>query len=430
MSSNYDQFGISQYTSKVFGVKLILSNTYSAVRFEINLDNVPQWFFNFIEIFSEKRDEGGVNTFVLKGEYVYSEEIKQKITTFISTNNKQVSSINEIGKWIKWMRLGEKFVFLPYTNDSDVKKIQDFLLAENLPNYKENNQFVTCYIREISCNYKIQVFDQRNGYIGESDKNKRCCLFCGARGLHQFKQKAHAISESLGNKHLVQNEECDSCNNFFGKNVEQDFANYMEFFRSMYRVHGKNGIPKNSKFNHEDDVFKIVVDQKQESSNDKFDIENFEVQSGKNVSPLNLYKSIVLYAVSLIGNANRDSLIETVRWLKGLNNQASLPLISYSVQPGLWKDSPWAICYTRNNNDKQFPQFVIEFHFLFFVFVAIVPFASGDIKDFTNVDDYNFFWDNMPHYKNSKGWVREDWSSDERKELKYLVKMVRNNSLQ
>ena len=55
--------------------------------------------------------------------------------------------------------------------------------------------------------------------VGESDKNKRRCIYCGGflgdNKRTTFKEKAHAIPEALGNKKFIQNEECDSCNSFF-----------------------------------------------------------------------------------------------------------------------------------------------------------------------------------------------------------------------
>ena len=94
-------------------------------------------------------------------------------------------------------------------------KRKSYLIEENIPSFKENKKFVKEYIEKISDNYQIDVFDDKNGNIGEPQKNKRCCLFCGKMEPEaSFTQKAHAISESLGNKSIVQNEECDECNNF------------------------------------------------------------------------------------------------------------------------------------------------------------------------------------------------------------------------
>lgn len=422
MCSSYS-FGIKQYKPYPF-IRIILMNTYSGIRFGCHLNSVPNWFLEFLKIFSTAPNNEETNTLVMQGVYVFSKDLKDKISAFIGRNIKEDSRICNLGKWMKLVQLGEKILFLPYSDETDILKMKGYLIEENIPSFKENKKFVKEYIEKISDNYQIDVFDDKNGNIGEPQKNKRCCLFCGKMEPEaSFTQKAHAISESLGNKSIVQNEECDECNNFLGKTVEQDFANYMEFFRSMYKVYGKSGIPKNEKYYHSGDRFNIVVNGLAEGECDQTLIDTINLDSDKKITPQNLYKSIVLYAVSLIGNTNRESLKRTIRWLKSEENVSKLPPISYSVQPGLWRDRPWAICYSRKNEDKNFPQFVIEFHFLFFVYVAIVPLASGDDKDFTEEQDYNRFWNSMPHFKDSVGWVREDWSSNEQQELKYSLKM-------
>lgn len=424
----YDFFGIKQYRNAPHYVNFILANTYSGIRFCVDINNIKPWFLDFLKIFSSIEIESGVNTLVMRGIYDYSESVRSKITLFISQNNKTDSRINDLGKWIKWMKFGEKFVFSPYTKNSDILKIKSFLMEQNIPNFVENRKYVEEYIQEISCNYAIKVFDYRTRALGESDKNKRCCLFCGKTGLHEFQQKAHAISESLGNKWIVQNEECDACNNYFGKNVEQDFADYMEMFRVLYKVQGKNGVPQNDKYYSSDNSFHIVVKPESDVCQQDLNIsDEINIDSQKKVNFQNLYKSLVLYAVSLIGNENKDALKNTCQWLRGKINILKLPKVSYSIQTGLWRDYPWAICYVRKNDDRSLPQFVIEFHFLFFVFVAIVPQASGDDRAFTKENDYNHFWESMPHFRKSVGWVTEDWSSNERKDLKYFIKMVKHS---
>ena len=45
--------------------------------------------------------------------------------------------------------------------------------------------------------------------MGEKDKSKRCCIYCGNKGEKNFIEKAHAIPEALGNE-VIQNEECDN----------------------------------------------------------------------------------------------------------------------------------------------------------------------------------------------------------------------------
>ena len=71
------------------------------------------------------------------------------------------------------------------------------------------------------------------------------CRFCGQGPPRTtFKKAAHAIPESLGNKSIFVNHECDACNEFFGKGIENDFGNWSKPSRTFSRIRGKKGVPK------------------------------------------------------------------------------------------------------------------------------------------------------------------------------------------
>lgn len=70
------------------------------------------------------------------------------------------------------------------------------------------------------------------------------CRFCDrASPIVTFRKKAHAIPECLGNKVLTTQYECDACNEFFGKTIENDFGNWSKTLRALCDVKGKNGAP-------------------------------------------------------------------------------------------------------------------------------------------------------------------------------------------
>lgn len=79
-------------------------------------------------------------------------------------------------------------------------------------------------------------------YIGTPQN--RICRFCGkAKGTVTFKQKAHAIPEFLGNHRIISYEECDECNEFFAKTVEDNLAKILTLYNTVSAVRGKNGVP-------------------------------------------------------------------------------------------------------------------------------------------------------------------------------------------
>ena len=64
-------------------------------------------------------------------------------------------------------------------------------------------------------------FKKEHGYTATEyivDPIDKVCRFCGKRYPDvKFKKKAHAISEFIGNKEFVLRNECDACNEKFGK---------------------------------------------------------------------------------------------------------------------------------------------------------------------------------------------------------------------
>ena len=76
------------------------------------------------------------------------------------------------------------------------------------------------------------------------DRENQVCRFCGkSRPEVRFRDRAHAIPESLGNRVLFTNYECDTCNKFFGETIENDFGKWSKPYRLFARIRGKNGVP-------------------------------------------------------------------------------------------------------------------------------------------------------------------------------------------
>lgn len=55
-------------------------------------------------------------------------------------------------------------------------------------------------------------------------KENRICRFCGKKEPDvSFSKIAHALPESIGNHVLATYYECDVCNDFFGRNLENEY---------------------------------------------------------------------------------------------------------------------------------------------------------------------------------------------------------------
>ncbi len=78
--------------------------------------------------------------------------------------------------------------------------------------------------------------------------NHKVCRFCGREEPEvSFNKIAHAFPECIGNHTLATNFECDECNDFFGKTIENDYGRFFEMYHSLMHIRSKKGFTK-SKF--------------------------------------------------------------------------------------------------------------------------------------------------------------------------------------
>lgn len=101
-------------------------------------------------------------------------------------------------------------------------------------------------IKLYETNYDIigQWFLRPTDKMVLGDMANRVCRFCGkAKPYVTFKKVAHAIPELLGNKSIENAYECDTCNEEFGKGIENDLGNWSKPMRTLIRIRGKTGVP-------------------------------------------------------------------------------------------------------------------------------------------------------------------------------------------
>ena len=179
------------------------------------------------------------------------------------------------------------------------------------------------------------------------DKQNRTCRFCGRSEPEvTFKQEAHAIPESLGNKSLTNNYECDACNQAFGKGIENDLGNWSKPMRTFARIRGKTGIPTLKKGGlgpgwrieygpsgfvitqyEEDPVFEVNEEQKEVRFNLKRDA----------YTPIAVLKAFVKIGLTILPAAELPNFSEALAWIQQPDHTMGLvkefPVIR-TFQPG------------------------------------------------------------------------------------------------
>lgn len=207
--------------------------------------------------------------------------------------------------------------------------------------------------------YYSVIYSDLSGptWIGEKDKKKRICRFCN-RSINDgatFKKRAHAISEALGNKNIYLNEECDTCNEYFGNNVETHLIRHFDFLRTLHGIKiKKNKIPtlkkKNSSFMFygNQDKRTIVIDRNRSYG-------NLSISQSK---PQIIYKALVKYGLSIIDNRNIKLYKDALNWIRNGEIVENLPHvyrvvlnkdichfeIHTYIACGPYKDKPFTVC--------------------------------------------------------------------------------------
>src|SRR5688500_17375532 len=96
------------------------------------------------------------------------------------------------------------------------------IVMRTAPEYYESaDKFMKTYIVQ-----EFLLLDESNKHLLRP-KNERICRFCGKSSSDTvFKDFAHLIPESLGNKLVFSDFECDNCNHLFGT-YDNHLANFI-----------------------------------------------------------------------------------------------------------------------------------------------------------------------------------------------------------
>lgn len=150
--------------------------------------------------------------------------------------------------------------------------------------------------------------------------NNDSCRFCGRNAPEvTFRQVAHALPNCIGNNILFGYNECDQCNNKFGRLLETHFANFMHLDHTILGVRGKKGFPKYKMDNALIETTGSFIDWKDTP------LENIVqapedgmvhiTQKMPGYIPVALYKSLVKMALTIIPEIELIHLQRTLEWI-------------------------------------------------------------------------------------------------------------------
>jgi len=167
----------------------------------------------------------------------------------------------------------------------------------------------------------VHLTQSKKLYLGQK-RNKKC-RFCGKSSNEtSFKNESHAIPEFIGNKVLIANYECDSCNLKFSTLLEGHLANYMNLSHTLSQVKGKKGVPsfKSNKKLSRIDIRKESVEVKNfdEDSISEINVDKGTISITANTPsyvPVAVFKCFVKMALTLLPDNELPYFLDTMDWI-------------------------------------------------------------------------------------------------------------------
>lgn len=372
-----------------------------------------------------------------------TEKLKQGLQILMKSIPDPNYDFGKLYNIFKDMKVGEWFAFFPNSlTEGQVEIVRDELLKRSLS--KEDYENFTCYIQnewqDIIDNYDMIAYANKNKEIhsiGEKDREKRICRFCGKDSQHtSFKNKSHSISEALGNKTIITNDECDTCNSFFGKEIESDLINMLDPFRVFFGIKGKGG---NKKFksadfeiskNHDTNQIKIDVIESDNNPYDKtVDPNNMCLKfvHPQKINLQNVYRSIVKYALSVIDVSLIKNFTKTISWINKDYEYKNLSWVTILLTNKTSDDLPSISVYIRKNDNNSLPYSFVNLQVAGMEIIAIIPLSSKDMCDFSQKEDFDRFWNFLKPYNQMTILKRFQPIDDIANEFKYNWNFVSNS---
>lgn len=238
-------------------------------------------------------------------------------------------------------------------------------------------------------------------YLG--NPNQKNCRFCGKSELEtSFKKIAHAFPESIGNKALATYYECDACNDFFGRTIEDDYGKFFGLYHSIMMITGKDGKKKCN--------FKIPCGKRTDkcreycvriSLNEDLPCINVCREVGKDIielktdsltisapvgkcCPIAVFKAVVKMAITVMPVEEVNGFSRAIEWIlkpehKNFYKKKPL-LIKYQMIPGFNVTKyPHFVLYRRKRDVWNVPYMLFNLTYGCFSLLVEVPWNGEDL---------------------------------------------------
>lgn len=275
---------------------------------------------------------------------------------------------------------------------------------------------------DIRFTYLSYGYDGIYQCIGEEDKSKRVCRFCGKKMPDvTFDKDAHAIQDALGNKLLFCYEECDTCNHDLAL-TEDNFRYLMDFRRAIYNVPRK-GSTKTPTIVGKTFVIKAgaagkpelyLMEESLPNPNERHHPLILHLELKSPINNERMYKALCKMVIDMLPGAELHHFKNTVEWItaKGEWIPDALPSAMFTILP-LDKINPQPILdiFINNRNDKLDAPYCTAIVWLYDIaYMFVVPFVDVDCGRYKYDRNLESHWNRMRDLIGIQEWQFQDTS--------------------
>ncbi len=400
-----------------------LNDSQGFIMSSSNYNEVVEFVNDLLSIFADN-DEYGNRVKRLKLLQFNTLNIKNDFILLSEKYEKNLPQIKGLISFFK--KTGDNKAFVIILNEPITPKLSFDLNAylyslsgnRSFEEIKEENDKL---FKNVIEEYHIRAVGEFRKSIGNPIKTERLCRFCKKKVPEvSFKYKAHAMSEALGNKNVILFDECDKCNEVFGKSIEGDIITYLSLFRTIYEVDGKRGKKKIKGRNFEMTKNETVeikfwnIDERPK----KGDPYNLRLDFGKDLNRQNIYKTLCKFFLSVIEEDQLHYFEKTFDWINGKYISTNkLPKVAELISYEHFSKQPKIFYYLRKSNKTKLPYAICDFQFTCKKMVFIIPFCSLDKQEFNSSKDWDKIFKVFKYFDETRGWQFNDFSKDKNENL-------------
>jgi len=250
-------------------------------------------------------------------------------------------------------------------------------------------------IENILLDYDCKILEKipKDCFVNPQYSKPLCCRFCGKSFPDvNFKNKAHVIPAFFGNKTILSECECDTCNSYFSQ-FETQLANYMNLDHVTAGVQSRSGkVPKYKQAGQitiENRPGYIFMSNLPEFKTLNLTEEGLILPCKKpSYIPEFIYRCLVKIAISILPESSLVCYNKTISWLMDVNLSSDIkPYMILSVNPIEVQLNMYALFERKSTCGKNVPFSIFYLAYNNFEFQISIPYTKKD----ANAEDLDLF---------------------------------------